>query len=71
MINQRMVTTAAAVTSTISKTVELHVKYNTTTDHNPPEANYCCGRGNGKLKNGYHCSNKHYLKANSAGPVSP
>ncbi len=42
--------------------VELHVKYNTTTDQNPPEADHCCGRGKGKPKNGYYCSNKYYLK---------
>jgi hypothetical protein len=56
-----MVTTIAAVTSTM-QIVEYHVKYNTTTDQNPPEADPCCGRGNGKSKKGYHCSNKYYLK---------
>ncbi len=45
-----------------SQNMELHVNYSTTTEHNPPEANYCSGRGNGKPKNGYHCSNKHYKK---------
>ncbi len=55
-----MVTTTAAVTST--KIVEYHVKYNTTTDHSPPEADHCCGRGKGKPKNDYHRSNKYYLK---------
>jgi hypothetical protein len=54
-----------------SKTVKLPAKYSTTTEHNPHEANCCIGRGNGKPKNGYHRSNKHYLKANSAGPVRP
>jgi hypothetical protein len=33
-----MVTTAATVTNTTSKIVELHVKYSTTNEHNPPEA---------------------------------
>ncbi len=42
-----MVTTADAVTSTISKTMEVR-KYNTTTGQNPPKADYCCGRGNGE-----------------------
>ncbi len=27
----------------------------------PPEVTDCCCRGNGKPKNGYHHSNKHYL----------
>ncbi len=56
-----MGTTAAAVTSTM-QIVELHVKYNTTTALNPSEADHCCGRGKGKSKNGYHHSNKYYLK---------
>jgi hypothetical protein len=56
-----MITTAAVVTSTM-QTMEYHVKCNTTTDHNPPEADHCCGRSKGKPKNGYHCSNKYYLK---------
>ncbi len=30
--------------------VEYHVKYNTTTDQNPPEADHCCARGKGKPK---------------------
>ncbi len=34
-------------------------KYNTTTEKNPHEADYCCGRGNGKPKNDYHRSNKY------------
>ncbi len=29
------------------QTVELH-KYNATTEENPPEAEYCCGRGSGE-----------------------
>jgi hypothetical protein len=56
-----MVTTTTTVTSTM-QIVEYHVKYNTTTDQNPPEADQCCGRGKGKPKNGYHHSNKYYLK---------
>jgi hypothetical protein len=35
-------------------------KYNTTTVHNPPEADYCYGRSNNKPKNGYLRSNKYY-----------
>ncbi len=35
-------------------------KCNTTTVHNPPEADYYYGRSNGKLKNGYLHSNKYY-----------
>ncbi len=35
-------------------------KYNTTMVHNPPEAEYCYGRSNGKPKNGYQRSNKYY-----------
>ncbi len=54
-----MVTAAAKVTRTM-QIVELHVKYNTTTDHNPPEADHCCGTGKGKPKKGYHQSNKYY-----------
>ncbi len=30
--------------------VEYHVKYNTTTGQNPPEADHCCGRGKGEPK---------------------
>ncbi len=56
-----MDTTTAAVTSTM-QIVEYHVKYNTTTDQNPPEGDHCCGRGECKPKNGCHCSNKYYLK---------
>ncbi len=56
-----MVTTTATVTSTM-KIVEYHVKHNTTTDQNPTEADHCYGRGKGKPKNGYHHSNKYYLK---------
>jgi hypothetical protein len=56
-----MVTSTDAETSTRSKTMELH-KYNTTTEQSTPEADYCCGRGNGKPKNGNHLHNKYYLK---------
>ncbi len=56
-----MVTTATAVTSTM-QTMEYDVNYNTTTEHNPPEADHYCGRGNAKPKKiGYHRSNKLYL----------
>ncbi len=43
------------------QTVELCM-YNTTTGQNPPKADYCCGRGNSKPKNGYYSSNKYYPK---------
>jgi hypothetical protein len=56
-----MLTTTAAVTSTM-QIVEYCLKYSTTTDHNPPEADHCCSRGKGKPKNGYHHSIKYYLK---------
>jgi hypothetical protein len=56
-----MVTTTATVASTM-QTVENHVKYNTTTYHNPSEADHCCGWSKGKPKNGYHHCNKYYLK---------
>jgi hypothetical protein len=36
-------------------------KYNTPTKQNPPEADYSCGRGDGKPKNDDHHSNKYYL----------
>jgi hypothetical protein len=47
-----MGTTVDAVTGTTSKTLELGMYY-TTTGSNPPKADYCCGRGNSKPKNGY------------------
>ncbi len=56
-----MVITTAAVTNTM-QIVEYHVKYNTTTDQIPPEADHYCGRGKNKQKKGYHHSNKYYLK---------
>ncbi len=65
-----MVTTTAAAASTM-QIVEHHVKYNTTTAQIPPEADHCCGRGKGKPKKGYHCSNKYYLKAYSVGSDRP
>jgi hypothetical protein len=49
-VHKELVTTTAAVTSTMQN-VE-YVKYNTTTDQNPPEADHCCGRGKGKQKKG-------------------
>ncbi len=56
-----MGTTADAVTGTISKTVE-RCMYNTTTEQNPPKADYCCSRGNSKPKHGYYHGNKYYPK---------
>ena len=56
-----MGTTADTVTGTISKTVERRM-YNTTTEWNPPKADYCCGGGYSKPKNGYYLSNKYYPK---------
>ncbi len=55
-----MVTTTAKLTSTM-QIVEYHVRYSTTTDQNPPEADHCCDRGKGTPKNGYQHSNKYYL----------
>ncbi len=47
-----MVTTTATVTSTM-QIVKYHVKYNTTTDQNPPEADHWCGKkGRDKPKKG-------------------
>jgi hypothetical protein len=45
-----------------SQNMKLQAKYSTTTEHNPPGANYCCGRGNDKPKNGCYRSNTHYKK---------
>jgi hypothetical protein len=66
-----MVTTTAAVTSTI-QIVEYHLKCNTTTDqtHLKQTIVVCRGKGKPKIK-GYHRSNKYYLKAYSAGSVRP
>jgi hypothetical protein len=64
-----MGTTMDAVTGTISKPMELCM-YNMTTGWNPLKADYCCGRGNGKPKNGYHHSKKYYpsIAASSVRP---
>jgi hypothetical protein len=57
-----MVTTAAAVTSTM-QIVEYHVKYNTITDQTHLKQTTVFVGGKGKLrKKGYHCSYKYYLK---------
>jgi len=56
-----MVTTAAAVTSTM-QIVEYHVKYNTTTDQTHLKQTTVMVGGRVNLKRGYHCSNKYYLK---------
>jgi hypothetical protein len=58
-----MVTKANEVTNTRSKLPSyISIILHTTTEQNPPKADYCCGRGNGKPKKGYHHSNKYYLK---------
>jgi hypothetical protein len=54
-----MVTTTVAVTNAM-QIVEYHVKHNTTTDQNPPEADHCGDRGKGKPKK--MVSTKYYLK---------
>ncbi len=48
---QELVTTTTATTRTM-QFVEYHVKYNTTTARNPPEADHCCGKGKGKQNKG-------------------
>ncbi len=59
---QEIVTTAAAVTSTMH-IVEYHVEYNTTTDQTHLKQTTVVVGGKGKpIKKGYHCSNKYYLK---------
>jgi hypothetical protein len=62
LLTQEMVTTAAAVTSTM-QIVEYHVKYNTTTDQTHLKQTTVVVGGKGKpRKKGYHCSYKYYLK---------
>jgi hypothetical protein len=56
-----MVTTAAAVTSTM-QIVEYHVKYNTTTDQTQSRPPSWQGVSLHLEKKGYHCSYKYYLK---------
>jgi hypothetical protein len=65
-----MVTTTIAVTSTM-QLVEYHVKYNTTTDQTHLKQTTVVVRVRVNPKKGYHCSNKYYLKAYSAGSVRP
>jgi hypothetical protein len=65
-----MVTTTPAVTSTM-QLLEYHVMYNTTTDQTHlKQTTVVVGVRVHKIK-GYHCSNKYYLKAYSAGSVRP
>ncbi len=45
-------------------------KYNTTTEHNPPQADYCYGRSNGKPKMATTAVTSTTYKQ-SAGPVRP
>ena len=63
-----MFTTTAAVTSTM-QIMEYHVKYNTTTDLTHLKQTTVVVGVRVDLKKGYHCSNKYYLKAFSAGSV--
>jgi hypothetical protein len=65
-----MVTTTTAVTSTM-QIVEYYVKYNTTTDQTHLKQTTVVIGVRVNLKRGYHCSNKYYLKAYSAGSVRP
>ncbi len=67
-LTQEMVTPTAAVTSTM-QIVEYHVEYNTTTDQTHLKQTTVVVGGRVNLKKGYHCSNKYYLKAYSAGSV--
>jgi hypothetical protein len=69
-LTQEMVTTTATVTSTM-QIVEYHVKYNTTTDQTHLKQTTVVVGGRVNLTSGYHRSNKYYLKAYSAGSVSP
>jgi hypothetical protein len=63
-----MVTTTAAVASTM-QIMEYHVKYNTTTDQTHLKLTTVVVGVRVNLKKGYHCSNKYFLKAYSAGSV--
>jgi hypothetical protein len=65
-----MVTAAAAVTSTM-QIVEYHVKYNTITNQTHLKQTTVVVGVRVNLKRGYHCSNKYYLKAYTAGSVRP
>ncbi len=66
-LTQEMVTTTAAVTSTMQN-VE-YVKYNTTTDQTHLKQTTCVVGVRVNQKKGYHHSNKYYLKAYGAGSV--
>ena len=60
-LSQEMVTTAAAVTSTM-QIVEYHVMYNTTTDQTHlKQTTVVVGGKVTPKKKGYHCSYKYYL----------
>ncbi len=60
-LTQGMVTTAAAVTSTM-QIVEYHVMYNTTTDQTHlKQTTVVVGGKVTPRKKGYHCSYKYYL----------
>jgi hypothetical protein len=65
-----MVTTTATVASTM-QSVEYHVNYNTTTDQTHLKQTVVVVEVRVNLKRGYHCGNKYYLKAYSAGSVKP
>jgi hypothetical protein len=61
-LNQGMVTTASAITSTM-QIVEYHVKYNTTTDQTHlKQTTVVVGGKVTPRKKGYHCSYKYYLE---------
>jgi hypothetical protein len=65
-----MVTTTAAVTSTM-QIMDYHLKYKTTTDQTHLKQITVVVGVRVNLKKGYHRSNKYYLKAYSAGSVTP
>jgi hypothetical protein len=69
-LTQEMVTTTAAVTSTM-QIVEYHVKYNTTTDQTHLKQTTVVVGVRVNLKRGYHSRNKYYLKAYSVASVRP
>ncbi len=69
LLTQEMVTTIAAVTSTMQY-VE-YVKYNTTTDQTHLKQTTFVVGVRVNQKKGYHHSNKYYLKAYGAGSVRP
>ncbi len=61
-LNQEMVTTTAAVKSTM-QIGEYHVEYNTTTDQiHLKQTTLVVGGKVTPRKKGYHCSYKYYLK---------